>query len=252
MNEFPTSFSSPEDAYFGFFRADNAQNPEAWADVMSYPHVRVSSRSQPTHYDTPQDYAAAADWAPRKATGWVRSQGKEPIRLQESKHKVHFLGGWTRYNASDEPILNNNVAYILTKIEDSWGIQARFGVDSFAEHDSSTTDAEVTALMGEFVSLLGKDDVVAASKLCRNPITVVETGKVTDLAPGTQIEEFLMGNVGRKTVAREVKAVHTGSHGALVTVTVGYSDGGSDESGLVLLGREDENWVIAGLSAIDR
>ena len=67
--------ATPEEAYFEFFRADSAKDAEAWAAVMSYPHVRVSATGRSPYYETPEDYAARASWTAREATGWVRSRG---------------------------------------------------------------------------------------------------------------------------------------------------------------------------------
>ena len=136
-------FASPEDTYWAFFEAFNAKDAEAWAGVMSYPHVRVSGRGSSRYFETPEEYASGRSWEQFEATGWVRTQGIEPTRLHESADKVHLAGGWTRYNDSDEPILSNRVTYILTRLDGSWGIQARFGVDSFTE--SENTEESATA-----------------------------------------------------------------------------------------------------------
>ena len=92
MNEYKTHFDTPEDAYYGFFEADASQNGDAWAAVMSYPHVRVAASGQTVYYDTARDYADAADWTSRVATGWVLTRGREPVRLHESPNKVHLVG----------------------------------------------------------------------------------------------------------------------------------------------------------------
>ena len=131
MNEYKTHFDTPEDAYFGFFEADASQNGDAWAAVMSYPHVRVDASGRTAYYDTARDYADNADWTSRVATGWVLTRGRDPVRLHESPNKVHLVGGWTRYNADDNPILWNRVTYIVTKPADSWGIQARFALGTY-------------------------------------------------------------------------------------------------------------------------
>ena len=130
MNRYPTHFDTPEDAYFGFFEADAAQDGDAWGAVMSYPHVRVAASGEVLYFETARDYADAADWTSRVATGWVRTRGREPVRLHESADRVLLLGGWTRFNSDDEPILWNRVTYILTRLGDSWGIQARFALGS--------------------------------------------------------------------------------------------------------------------------
>ena len=101
--------ATPEDAYFEFFRADSAKDAQAWAAAMGYPHVRVSATGRVAYHETAEDYAARASWGAREATGWVRSRGIEPARLHEAEDKVHLAGGWTRFNADDEPILRNRV-----------------------------------------------------------------------------------------------------------------------------------------------
>ena len=134
------SHESPEAAYWSFFDRFNAKDAEGWAAAMSYPHVRVSASAPPTRggrFDprtasfltpTPADYtsmATQAGWERFEATGWVRTQGLEPRRVHETDDKVHLAGGWTRYRADDSPIISNRVLYVLTRLEQGWGIQAR-------------------------------------------------------------------------------------------------------------------------------
>ena len=74
-----TRFDTPEDAYFGFFEADAAQDGDAWAAVMRYPHARVAASGEVLYFETARDYADDADWSSRVATGWVRTRGREPV-----------------------------------------------------------------------------------------------------------------------------------------------------------------------------
>lgn len=141
MSEFQTHFDTPEAAYFGFFEADRAKNADAWAAVMSYPHVRVAATGTTDYFGTSRDYADAADWTSREATGWVRTVGREPVRLHESPDRVHLLGGWTRYNAKDEPILWNRVTYIVTR-------PGSRGVSRRASQLAHTTDSTMRSQPG--------------------------------------------------------------------------------------------------------
>ncbi len=116
-----THFDTPEDAYFGFFEADASQDGDAWAAVMSYPHARVAASGEVLYFETARDYADEADWSSRVATGWVRTRGREPVRLHESSDRVLLLGGWTRFNAEHEPILWNRVARLRISGNDANG-----------------------------------------------------------------------------------------------------------------------------------
>ena len=249
MSEFPTKFDTPEDAYFGFFRADSAKNAEAWAAVMSYPHVRVSAIHQVQLYADASDYAARANWTAREATGWVRSEGIPPVRHHESPKKVHLLGGWTRFNAAGEPVLSNRVTYILTKIDESWGIQARFGVDSFSGKYDTTTAAAAESIVSKFIEHLGKDELAPCARLCRFPLTVVGVGSVHTINREDEFTALFSGYRGRKTFVREVKALQAGSRGAVITLTTGYNEG-ADEQAIVVVGQRENSWLIAGASGI--
>lgn len=251
MDEFPNRFDVPEDAYHGFFRADNAKNAPAWAAVMSYPHVRVSATGGTVRYETPEAYADAADWTSREATGWVRSEAVTPRRLHETEDKVHLLGGWTRFNGDNNPILKNRVTYILTRIEGSWGIQARFGVDSFVEYDVEETTTETENLAKQFIANVADSDLHACARLCRLPLTSVRVGNVVTATSETEIVELLEAYRGRGIRLKRANAVQTGASGAIVEVVTEFSDG-VVESGIVVVGKQDDRWLIAGTSLISR
>ena len=111
------------------------QDGNARAAAMSYPHVRVAASAEILYFETARDYADTAGWTSRVASGWVRTRGRKPVHLRESANRVVIKGGWTRFNAEDEPILWNRVTYILTKAGDSWGIQARFALGAYGGGD---------------------------------------------------------------------------------------------------------------------
>ena len=247
MSESPPHFAEPEDAYFEFFRADSAKEPMGWANVMSYPHVRVSARGNTGLYPTRQDYADAADWTSREATGWVRSKGIEPVRLHESARKVHLMGGWTRFNNNDEPILSNRVTYILTKPGDSWGIQARFGTDSWSGTDDPEAASAAVDLVAGFCSAV-REQPDSAAGVCRYPLTVVDIGTVKQLQAEDQFVNAHTGTEQVRWTARDIRAVQAGSQGVLVSAELVQS-GEPTRHGLFLVGQNaDSGWQMAGVS----
>ena len=147
-------YATPEDAYWAFFENFNANDADGSAGVMSYPHVRVSPpragatpRTASRVFPTAADYAALAPttFERIRATGWVRTDGIEPERVHTSEDRVHLAGGWTRYNAEGEPILTNRVTYVMTRLDAGWGIQARFGIDTW-DADADTSEPERLAV----------------------------------------------------------------------------------------------------------
>ena len=241
-------FESPEDAYHQFFRADSARDAEGWAAVMSYPHVRVSARGTGRYFETPAEYAAGASWSAREATGWVRSVGVEPVRVHESADKVHLAGGWTRYNANDEPILRNRVSYILTRIDGSWGIQARFGTDSFREGEAVDASAPI-GVVGEHLDRLAAGDFEAAGGSVSHPLVDVGIGRVNRYRGHAEVVEGLATAAGRPRSVPNIRAVQAGSDGAVVAATWEDTDGGRVHA-VFVVGRPEGAWRIGGRSII--
>lgn len=244
------AFESPEDAYYQFFRADSAKDAEGWAAVMSYPHVRVSARGTGLYFETPAEYAAGATWSAREATGWVRSVGVEPVRVHESDDKVHLAGGWTRYNASDEPILRNRVTYILTRIDGSWGIQARFGTDSFREGEAVDAAAPI-GIVGEHLDRLAAADFDTAGGSVSHPLVDVGIGHVDRYRDHAEVVEGLTAAAGRPRAVLDVHAVQAGARGAVVAASWEGTDGDRVQA-VFLVGRLEGAWRIGGRSIIAR
>ena len=268
------AFAAPEDAYHEFFRADSAQDANAWAAVMSYPHVRVSARGQTAYYQTAEEYAARASWTQREATGWVRSVGVAPTRLHESSDKVHLLGGWTRYNAADEPILENRVTYTCTRVGSShgatatgsdasgqsrssvgaaaptrrsWGIQARFGTDSFVQGETYEMVGAIDAVAGH-LQAWRDGDLDAAAASCRFPFIEVGIGAVDTLRTPAEFAAALRPQVAPGTVA-EVTVAQAGRVGAVVAAEWHDADGRRMRA-VFVVGERDGRWRVGGRSAI--
>ncbi len=241
-------FTSPEDAYWEFFRADRAKDAKRWADVMSYPHVRVAAPTGSACFETPEAYASNASWEAREATGWVLSRGVQPVRLHESPDKVHLAGGWTRYDIDNEPILSNRVTYVLTRIDGRWGIQARFGTDSFDENESyESAAAAAVNVVERFLAALGGGNFEACAGLCSYPLIEVGIGEVQRLDGAAARRRF--ANMTDRTEASEIRAAQSGSDGVVVSVTAGGRTGQAVDA-VYLVGNREEQWLITGISTI--
>lgn len=216
---------------------------------MRYPHARVRAVGETEYFEAARDYAQAADWTARVATGWVRTAGRQPTRLHESRDRVHLVGGWTRYNAEDEPILRNMVTYIVTRPAGSWGIQARFAVGAYDGREDRTFAAAADSAVGQvrrYYDALDENDGKACAELCRFPMIEVGVGEVTRIEDGMQLARRV--SRGRPRINDlAVAAAQSGARGAIVAVTAEYASGGGERSVLVV-GREAESWRIAGIS----
>jgi len=242
-------FFTPEDAYSAFFESFNRQDPAAWARVMSYPHVRASSAGVGPISANEAEYAGRASWENPQAMGWVRTQGIEPVRVHESPTKVHVTGGWTRYNASDEPILTNRVTYILTRIDGGWGIQARFGLDSYVPgEDFSETERAATAAVYDVAKAVASGDREAYESAFHLPFVVVDVGKVERVeAPPDDIFAMLTPPAGSGLIVN-VEALQVGRTGANLAVDLRGPD--ARRRGIVLVTEREGRWAIQALSML--
>ena len=202
-----TRYETPEAAYWAFFSTFNDQDADGWAGVMSYPHLRVSALGRTSLYAKAADYSERASWDRIQASGWVRTQGIDPVRTRASATKVHLSGGWTRYDAEDESILTNRVTYIMTNIEGSWGIQARFGVDSLQdglEGTSADPSAEAaTDLVERYLDGWDARALAECASYVHTPAFQVDVGIVRELPDATAYEELLAAQPWSISTQRE-------------------------------------------------
>ncbi len=258
-------YQSPEDAYWAFFERFNAKDATGWAGVMSYPHVRVSAgdpggsnqrffnpRTAARLYPNFEDYAAAAQsmgWERFEATGWVRTRGHAPVRILESDVLVLLSGGWTRVRADDSPIVSNRVLYTLTRMSDGWGIQARFGIDSYMpDADQGYAAAQGLDFANRMLRALqvgNRDDWLGC---IRFPLTLVRgPGRVEVLGDRDQLRSRPAGGIAAANAGRgPAELVAAGATGVLVA---SRADGGPASRAIgALIAARDGHWRTIAVS----
>ena len=253
------SFQSPEETYEEFFLWFNSEDAEGWANVMQYPHVRISSgvnssylsTSGLSYFETKDDYANAVSWEGFKSTGWVRTHRIDPVRIHESEHKVHLAGGWTRYDKNDEPILSNRVTYILTQIlKGTWKIQARFGLDSLngLEDSSYSHDAAIDVVQ-QHLDAWNSADFLRCIDLANYPLIDVRTGRISRFETPSDYEKALSEREWFATSDYKIDAFQIGRTGVNISVDAILANGESEQI-IFLVALIDDNWRIIGRSRI--
>ena len=260
------SHESPEAAYWSFFDRFNAKDAEGWAAAMSYPHVRVSASAPPSRggrFDPrtasfltpmPSDYASMATdagWERFEATGWVRTQGLEPRRVHETDDKVHLAGGWTRFRADDSPIISNRVLYVLTRLEQGWGIQARFGLDSFAEGaDRSAQEQQALAALALTMTTLEAGDVDPWLDCFHYPLTIVGApGAVQTLDDADAMRAAFGEWAGAALpIQYEAEVIASGETG--VTLAQSITRGGDSFQQAFLVAQGEDGWKTLAVTAV--
>ena len=96
---------------------------------------------------------------------------------------------------------------------------------------------------------MGVGEFTECSRMCRDPLTLVGVGSVECVASEAEISRVIEASSGGEETARTVRAVQTGIRGAIVEVSVEYANS-DNKLGIVLVGKQDEEWLIAGLSRV--
>ncbi|MCY3567952.1 MAG: hypothetical protein OXH38_04955 [Chloroflexi bacterium] len=253
-------YETPEAAYFAFLETFNARDATGWAGVNSWPHARVSAAADSTaHWRPPtrvfsdaEEYLAEPLWDDLEATGWARSQSLPPTVAQASDDKAHIAGGWTRYDADDEPMAANRVVYVMTRTVDGWGIQAQLKTDSFADGvDFSSQERAAVAGVESALSLLNGGEIEAYCEALAYPFTLIgPPGVVIVINSAAEMAEAMRGVGDDRLDAPpgSVQIVNCGSSGANVTFRVERD--GVPQRALALVGLRDGAWRMLAISGL--
>ena len=219
-------------AYWRFFETFNSRDAYAFSSAMSYPHVRVSWAREPVVLADHEAHALSVSWDAFVRSGWDHTVGKDPEVIGSSADKFHISGGWTRFTASDEPIMVNKVCYIATRFEGRWGIQSRFGTDPGNDGDEQTESESVAALecVAGFLQD-AKNDVGSIGQYTTDELFVIGVGAIRRVKRGENPAVEGMR-------APQLSVVQSGPS----SVTVNAFEG--DRSALIYAVRRKGEWKI--------
>lgn len=245
-----------------FMATFNSRNPKEWSLSLQYPHVRLSVRRDPVITMSAEEYAAGFDFQRPVSMGWDHSEwdSKEIVHL--SDHKAHGAGQYSRYNAQGEKFWTNQVVYIITKVNDNWGIQARLGLDFSRESSMDTDEVEpvVTNLIKEFLDAASDGNTDRQADLINFPYLEIDPGLVNTCETK---EEFgkrerppqpeTAFECKRISIDR-VEVIQISNIAANVSVESSYLDSDqkilSSSQGIYMLTLKDGHWGIHTVSVI--
>lgn len=107
-----------------FMGALNRYDAQAMDAAMHFPHVRFAGgqiKIYPQAGDNPMDLFERL----RREDDWKHSEWIARELVQCSDIKAHYALSYTRFRSDDSIIGVYESLYVLTKVNDSWGIQMR-------------------------------------------------------------------------------------------------------------------------------
>ena len=164
-----------------FINSWNSRDPELWAKSLNYPHVRPSPFGEILVAGDADEYVSRVDFDQVVATGWDHSEWDYKKVIHTSPDKIHVAGQWSRYNKEGKVIHTNPVIYIVTCVDDHWGIQSRFGSDyADDDHDGSGFENRALNLITDFVLQFNNNKLDACAELLNYPHYGVGVGKLSE------------------------------------------------------------------------
>ncbi len=212
--------SSPEDVYWAYFRADQAQDAYAWASLLSYPHIRVAATGRIEKFGTLEECAAQTEWKKRLASGWIRTEGIDPIRIHTTPSCVHLAGGWTRYNANNQPLLQNRVVYVMQRRAGTWGIRARLACGSSPIWHDSLDDKPKISVIRFFNLVTSGEMMKSCVKLIRMPFVYIDQTDLVQIERAIEFNAIFEDWCSRDITKIDARTIQNGPQGANVAVSM--------------------------------
>ena len=181
------SQQTPLDAYFNFFTSFNTRDAWQFSSALHYPHIRLSWHSEPVIFADTEAHALRTSWDRFIEAGWDHTEGMKPTVIHTSDDKHHIQGGWNRIKPNGETLLTNRVTYVITKIDDIWGIQCRYGTDPQPQSEAILEVPNATDVVQNWITAQAEGDIERAQTVCDDVIYEIGVGAVNKITDGSSM-----------------------------------------------------------------
>lgn len=191
-----TESDSALEAVDRFFETFNSRNPVLWANSLHYPHIRKPGIGKPVRPSVPilsaEDYANRFDYSRIINTGWDHTAVERKRIIHITDTKAHIAALYHRYNKKGDRIRTTRVTYLVTRLADGWGVQARFAAGEPHETEADSRKAEAAALevVDSYLKAFYRGDSSDwASTLCY-PFVNVRVGGLDEIKNPKEAAQF--------------------------------------------------------------
>lgn len=250
-----------------FFETFNSRDPLLWANSLHYPHIRKPGVGKPLQPNPPslsaEDYANRFDYSPIIRTGWDHTDVESKTIVHITCDKAHIAALYHRYNEQGNIIRTTKVTYLVTRLDQRWGIQARFSAGEPYEMEADSRRAEAAALdaVDRYLNAfyrVGSSNWAAT--LCY-PFVNVRVGELDEIKNPEDAARFDRSRFdtqfkeGRMNWT-SLRVIQSGSDGVNVVAELNRRDSSgrllASLSGLYLVTNLQGQWGVIGRSVIAR
>lgn len=252
-------------AYDSLHLVFSSRNPEAFAALMHYPHVRPSSGGEEQQvFSTPEEYAIliSAFYPKVIASGWDHTKPGEREVFHLGEAKAHVAGKYSRYSEDGSVIFSNQASYVVTKEDDgSIGIQARFPAGRKLPTEAERNESKEAAIgvVNDFMTAFNARDEEAWAATLNYPHVRVASGTVKvsrtakEYTDNFDFDAFASRFGWHHSGWDSIEVVQVGTQGVNVALTFSRYDANnikiSTNYTLYLITHQDGHWGIKARSS---
>lgn len=244
------------DAVETFITGWNSRNPATFAATLNYPHVRPAAQGGGRVFANAEEYAAATSFDQALASGWSYSRFDSKRVVHLEGNKAHVAGQYSRYREDDSVIWTNQVTYVVTEVDGSIGIQARFAAGFVPASEEERKEAEwagIEVVKAFLVAFNARDKQAWAATLNYPHVRLAGQRVRVSETPEEFIEAFDFSRFADRlgwhhSLWHSVEAVQVSSTGVNVALTVTRYEPDGDPihsfKTLYLVTLQDGHWGI--------
>jgi hypothetical protein len=250
-----------------FFETFNSRNPVLWANSLHYPHIRKPGVGKPVRPSVPslsaEDYANRIDYSRIVSTRWDHTGVESKSIVHITSNKAHVAALYHRYNEEGDRIRTTRVTYLVTRLGDRWGIQARFGAGEPHETEADGRQADAAALeaVDRYLNAFYRADSSDWASTLRYPFVNVRVGGLDEIKTPEDAARFdrsrFDAQLGESRMTwKSLRVIQSGSDGVNVVAELSRRDPSgqllASLSGLYLVTNLQGQWGVIGRSVIAR
>ena len=121
-SEFPEAEAAALQALDEFNRAFNAEDEEAWAATLNYPHVRFGGLKPVGVWNTPEEFIDPYYFEKFKLVnpGWDHSEWDSIEIVQSGPDRIHIALVFSRYDPDGNVLKTFKTSHIMTLLVGHW------------------------------------------------------------------------------------------------------------------------------------
>jgi hypothetical protein len=214
-------------------------------------------------FSSAEDYANRFDYSNIIGPGWDHTAVETMTIVHIIRDKAHVAGLYHRYDEEGNRIRTARVTYLVTSVDDRWGVQARFAAGEPHETEADSTQADAAALeaVDRYLNAFYRGGASDWASTLLYPFVNVRVGGLDEIKTLEDAVRFHRSHfdaqLGEGSVTwQRLRVIQSGSAGVTVAAEIGRRDTTgrflTSLYGLYLVTNLRGKWGVIGRSVVAR